>query len=186
MKKESILERYFIAIIPPSPILEEALALKNYFKEKYNSKASLNSPPHITLHMPFQWKAEKENLLIERISSFAQRHNAFEISLLDFGSFEPRVIFIDVVKNGVLEKLQKELQLFCKKELNLFNANHKENAYHPHVTLAFRDLRKSEFAKAWEEFREKKFKATFSTTSIVLLKHDGARWQIFFEANLRS
>ena len=45
---------YFIAIVPPSPIYEEAFEQKVYFKTKYNSKASLNSPPHITLHMPFK------------------------------------------------------------------------------------------------------------------------------------
>ena len=61
IKKEAL---YFLAIIPPSPLYEEALELKNYFKENYQSKASLNSPPHITLHMPFQWKQEKEEDLV--------------------------------------------------------------------------------------------------------------------------
>ena len=49
-------KQYFVALIPPSPVYEEAQALKEYFREKYNSKAALNSPPHITLHMPFFWK----------------------------------------------------------------------------------------------------------------------------------
>lgn len=161
------------------------MKLKSYFKEKYNSKASLNSPPHITLHMPFEWKEKKESILIERLASFAQQQNSFEISLLNFGSFEPRVIFIDVVKSEALEKIQKELQGFCKKELNLFNANYKDHAYHPHLTLAFRDLGKPEFVNAWEEFSEKKFNATFSVNSIVLLKHDGKQWQIFSEFNFK-
>ena len=51
---------YFIAIVPPSPIYDEALEQKEYFKAKYNSKASLNSPPHITLHMPFRWSEKEE------------------------------------------------------------------------------------------------------------------------------
>lgn len=63
--------RYFIAIIPPSPIESDVLALKNFFKEKYNSKASLNSPPHITLHMPFLWKEKKEEELNDALRSFA-------------------------------------------------------------------------------------------------------------------
>lgn len=165
--------------------MEEVSELKNYFKEKYKSKASLNSPPHITLHMPFQWKEKKEDLLIEKLSSFAQSQPVFEISLSNFGCFEPRVIFIDVIKNANLELLQKNLQRFCKREFNLFNANYKEHAFHPHVTLAFRDLKKSEFLKAWEEFREKKFQATFPVTSLILLKHDGSQWQIFQESNLQ-
>ena len=178
MKQEAATERYFIAIIPPSPILEEAMELKNYFKEKYKSKASLNSPPHITLHMPFEWAAEMENGLVKQISSFARQQNAFAISLLNFGAFEPRVIFIGVVKNEPLERLQHELEDFCKRELNVFNANDNEHAYHPHLTLAFRDLGKSEFVKAWEEFREKNFEETFRVESIALLKHDGKRWNV--------
>jgi 2'-5' RNA ligase len=55
---------YFIAIIPPQPVFEETWQLKNHFKEHYQSKASLNSPPHITLHMPFEWKVEKEEMLV--------------------------------------------------------------------------------------------------------------------------
>jgi 2'-5' RNA ligase len=177
LKEPTAEQLYFIAIIPPSPMLEEAMELKRYFQEKYKSKASLNSPPHITLHMPFRWREEKEDTLMEKMFSFAQSQNSFEISLLNFGSFESRVIFIDVVKSEALEKLQKALQRLCKKELNLFNANYKEHEYHPHLTLAFRDLRKSEFFKAWAEFNEKKFSATFSVNSIALLKHDGERWQ---------
>jgi len=185
LEKETTKQLYFIAIIPPSPILEEAMELKNYFNDQYKSKASLNSPPHITLHMPFQWKEENENILIERLSSFTQTQNACEVTLLNFGYFKPGVIFIDIVRNENLDSIQKNLQRFCKKELNLFNATYKEGAFHPHVTLAFRDLKKSEFVKAWDEFREKKFNATFQVRSIVLLKHDGKRWQIFYEFNLK-
>jgi 2'-5' RNA ligase len=169
---------YFIAIIPPSPTLEEAQELKNYFQEKYNSKAALNSPPHITLHMPFEWKEEKEAQLIEKISCFANTQVSFDLKLSNFNCFEPRVIFIDVIKNEKLELLQKNLHRFCKKELNLFNANYKEHAFHPHLTLAFRDLKKPEFVKAWIEFKERKFEATFAVNALTLLKHDGKKWNV--------
>ena len=61
-------QQYFIAIIPPSPIYEEALRLKEYFRDTYNSKASLNSPPHLTLHMPFRMKERKEAELVEKLA----------------------------------------------------------------------------------------------------------------------
>lgn len=179
LEKETTKQLYFIAIIPPSPVLEEAMELKNYFNEKYKSKASLNSPPHITLHMPFQWKEEKENLLIEKISAFAKPFHSFELNFLNFNCFPPRVIYIDVEKNDALIILQKDLQRFCKIELNLFNANYKEHAFHPHVTLAFRDLKKQDFVAAWEEFKERKFERTCKVISISLLKHDGKKWNVF-------
>ncbi len=182
---------YFIAIIPPEPIYGEALALKHHFKDQYNSKAALNSPPHITLHMPFAWKESKEVDLINSLETFAAQQSAFKIQLNNFAAFEPRVIFIDVIKDDKLEALQKQLKRFCKTALNIFNADYKDLAYHPHITLAFRDLKKPEFYKAWEEFKQKKFEASFFEASfsvevITLLKHDGNEWQVFKQLALKN
>jgi 2'-5' RNA ligase len=172
---------YFLAIIPPSPLYEEALGFKNYFKENYHSKASLNSPPHITLHMPFQWKEEKEEELVQTFAEFKPTVKSFDLKLSGFGSFPPRVIFIDVEKNERLEKLHKELHLHCKKELNIFNASYKDKGFLPHLTLAFRDLKKPLFTKAWEEFEKKAYSNTFQVDKFVLLKHNGKVWEIFKE-----
>lgn len=170
-------KQYFLAIIPPSPVYEEALELKNYFKTRYNSKASLNSPPHITLHMPFRWREDKESELIDTLNEFESGLRPFDLQLLNFNSFPPRVIFIDVVANEHLNSLQKKLLRFCKKELNLFNADYKDQPFHPHLTLAFRDLKKSIFTEAWEEFGAKTFSAAFRIEEFTLLKHNGKVWQ---------
>lgn len=184
MIEKKIEQRYFIAIIPPEQVYSEALQLKHYFNDRYYSKAALNSPPHITLHMPFVWKENKEAELITCLEAFAKSQRSFEVRLNNYSAFEPRVIFIDVMKDERLALLQKQLKRFCKVELNLFNADYKEFAFHPHITLAFRDLKKAEFYKAWEEFKEKKFEATFAVNSIVLLKHDGKEWKVFKSLSL--
>lgn len=175
---------YFIAIIPPEPVYTEAWQLKHHFKDRYNSKASLNSPPHITLHMPFKWKAVREHELIDRLAEFTATQPSLHITLRNFSAFEPRVIFIDVVKHDDLIAVQKNLKRFCKVELNLFNADYKDLPFYPHLTLAFRDLKKAEFYKAWDEFRDKKVEATFRVDSIVLLKHDEKEWKEFNSLSL--
>jgi 2'-5' RNA ligase len=172
---------YFIAIIPPSPIYEEALGLKNHFKEKYQSKASLNSPPHITLHMPFQWKEDKEDELLSTFEKLSPVVKPFKLKLSGFGSFPPRVLFIDVDKNESLVNLHQNIHQQCKRELNVFNANYKDKAFHPHLTLAFRDLKKPMYAKAWEEFEHKDFNTEFSVDKFALLKHNGKVWEIYKE-----
>ena len=177
---------YFIALIPPSPIYDEALEQKLYFKENYNCKASLNSPPHITLHMPFRWKEHKEEELALRLETFMKKFDPIKVCLDNYSSFPPRVIFINVVKTEALEQLQNGILRFCKKELNLFNANYKEQPFHPHVTLAFRDLKKPNYKKAWEEFESREYKAEFIADRIALLKHNGKVWQVFKEFNLES
>jgi len=177
--REEKLKQYFIALVPPSPIYDDAWRLKNYFREQYNSKASLNSPPHITLHMPFRWKEEKEAELVDALQEFTRGREEFKLQLHNFGAFSPRVIFIDIIANELLIQLYKDLHRFCKRELNLFNAAYKDQSFHPHLTLAFRDLKKPVFFKAWEEFQARTFAANFNVEKIVLLKHNGKIWETF-------
>ena len=176
---------YFIAIVPPTPIYNEALEQKEYFKEHYNSRASLNSPPHITLHMPFRWKEKEEKELEEQLQQFSQGNPQVAIKLDNFSSFPPRVIFINVVMSQELENLQKNLQRFCKRVLNLFNANYKELPFHPHLTVAFRDLKKPNYQRAWEEFQQKNFQAEFIADKVALLKHNGRVWKVHQEFKLQ-
>ena len=105
-------KQYFIALIPPSPVYEEALALKEYFKEKYNSKAALNSPPHITLHMPFLWNEDKEKKLLTKLHEFARQYDPIKVCLDNFSSFPPRVIFMNVTESDALNELQRRLHRF--------------------------------------------------------------------------
>jgi 2'-5' RNA ligase len=170
---------YFIALVPPSPIYEEIITLKEYCKEHYHSKASLKSPPHITLHMPFEWKEKKEEKLVQSLQQFSDGHTAFTIQLDNFSSFPPRVIFINVVMSECLTQLQQQLHRHCKKNLNLFNAQYQDLPFHPHLTIAFRDLKKSQYELAWDEFKSRKFSAEFVVDKITLLKHTGRGWKVY-------
>ncbi len=169
---------YFVAIVPPSPVLEEGQELKEYFKERYQSKASLNSPPHITLHMPFKWRDLKKEKLIAVLEQLADGHSPFKIELKGFGAFTPRVIYIGVEQKPALMNLQKDVQAYFQRQLKLMNANHKQKAFHPHITLAFRDLRKVAFYEAWQEFKERQYQREIMVEEIVLFKHDGKRWLV--------
>ena len=186
LKKEKVEKLYFVAIVPPSPIYEEAFEQKVYFKTKYNSKASLNSPPHITLHMPFKWVEKNEDEIVSQLTTFAHENSSVAVKLNGFSSFPPRVIFINVEITPELERLQKNLTRYFKRQLNLFNANYKELPFHPHLTLAFRDLKKPNYQKAWEEFVSKNYQATFLASKIALLKHSGSVWEIFQEFDLQE
>lgn len=176
--------QYFIAIVPPSPVYEEASKLKVYFRDVYKSKASLNSPPHVTLHMPFRWKEKKEEELIDKLSLFAGSQHGFNLHLRNFSCFSPKVIFIDVETNPELDRLQQQLHQYCKVHLDLYNARYKEQPFYPHITLAFRDLKKPNFEKAWEEFKDREFRADFHVETITLLKHTGRLWQAFRDFSL--
>ncbi len=176
--KEGV-SRYFLAIIPPEPLASEITAVKQEFVEKYNSKGSLRSPAHITLHMPFQWKEAKEARLLEVLAQ-TTNFNSFKVHLNGFGAFEPKTIFIRPEHSSELEAMNKALLLTTKRELKLLHSVHK-NGYHPHLTVAFRDLKKHAFYEAWPIFEKRVFKATFEVNSFWLLKHNGKLWEAYKE-----
>ncbi len=172
--------KYFIALIPPEPIFSETEKIKLEVSQKYANKSALRSPSHVTLHMPFEIKEEKTESLIQKLSEF-KFSSPFDVHLKNFGGFEPKVIFIDVMKNNTLSSLQKELVFHIKSNLNIFNQYEDKRAFHPHLTIAFRDLKKENFYLLFEEYRSKNFEAKFSVKSFFILKHDGKRWDSFKE-----
>jgi len=155
-------------------------SIKQEISRNYNNKSALRSPAHITLHMPFEIKSGKEDLMISTLSAF-RFSIPFQVQLNNFSCFEPKVIFIDVVPNDPLITLQKELVYHVKSNLNIFNQYDDKRAYHPHITIAFRDLKKSDFYLANEEYKTKVFQAEFKVNSFFLLKHTGKIWLPFKE-----
>ena len=169
-------QKYFIAIIPPEPVFSQIELIKKQVSEAYDNKSALRAPAHITLHMPFEWLEQKEEVLVQKLSEF-KFGQAFEIQLKNYSCFEPKVLFIDVLKNPDLNSLQKELVQHVKLNFNIFNQADDLRPYHPHVTIAFRDLKKSLFYKAWEEYKDKAFSAVFNADAFYLLKNTGNAWQ---------
>ncbi|MBO3698817.1 2'-5' RNA ligase family protein [Roseivirga sp. E12] len=171
--------KYFLAIIPSEPVQSQVQEIKEYFRDTYGSKGALRSPAHITLHMPFRWKEKKEGKLFDLLAQ-ATKESKFELELNGYGAFSPKTMFIKNQQSQELIDFQKRLADFAKRHMNLFNATH-NRGYHPHMTVAFRDLKKDAFLEAWDEFKEKDFNERLIVDSFWLLKHDGTRWNAYKE-----
>ena len=186
MKNSNEANLYFIAIIPPEPILGECQRHKDYFFEKYNSKASLNSPPHVTLHMPFKLKEAKEGQLIDIMREALSHQSSFVLRLDGYDHFHQRVIYVRVDDSEPLTGLFLEIRKMMKLNFNIFNADYKNRGFNPHITLAFRDLKRESFKEAWPEFEKSVYKKSFEVQSLALLKHDGSQWQLLSEFQVGS
>lgn len=176
---------YFVAIIPPSPLREEIQELKKYVSSKYNSHHSLKAPPHITLLAPFNFTG-KQKQLSAKLESYCSIFSPVEISLKNYSNFGSRVLFIDVIENQELNSLQKELETKARADQETFNYNYDVRDFNPHITMAFRDLSKSDFNRAWKEFKNKEFEAEFVAEQISLLMHDGEKWEVTGEFKLQG
>jgi 2'-5' RNA ligase len=176
MDKSSSL--YFIALLPPQEIQDYANEVKQYFSDRYNSHHAQKSPPHITLQAPFEWNREAVEVLEQSLSNFASTHASIPITLSGFSAFEPRVIYINVVRTPELLSLQADLMNYVMQQLGIVDPISKQRPFAPHMTVAFKDLTKQNFKAAWPEFQNKSVQFEFIAQHLTLLMHEGGRWNI--------
>jgi 2'-5' RNA ligase len=169
--------KYFIAIVPEGIVQLEATALKNLMKDKFSLKYALKSQAHITLKMPFTWNENKEDGLGTKLGGFFSTLQSFEIILKGFDKFGRRVIFIKVRKNQYLTDIQLLLSKFCKTDLKLVEEL-SDRAYHPHMTIAFKDIKPKLFEEYWAFIKSQKFDETYMVNDIALLKRVEGRWEV--------
>lgn len=168
--------KYFIAIVVPEPLFSQIEHIKQELFQQHGLKGAFRSPAHITLHRPFEWKEEKEEHLVQTLQKF-KPGGRFELHLRNFGCFEPRVIFVDVAASEPLNTLYNDLTRFVKRELKVYNEAEDKRGFYPHVTIAFRDLKKPLFYTLKERFSKEKLEETFSCKTWSLLKL-GTKWEV--------
>lgn len=166
---------YFIAAVPPSPLQDSIEQVKQLAAERFHSSRALNAPAHITLVSPFRLSDEEEQRMGETLAQVAYEHAPFEVELKDYAFFEPRVVFINVMPNEALDRLRTDLWKHLEAQ-GFVQSQSFTTEYHPHITVAFRDLSPQQFALAKEYFAAQQLEATFQVADLCLLKHHGQKW----------
>jgi 2'-5' RNA ligase len=168
---------YLIALLPDEALRGDIKGLKEEMKSRYGASHALKSPAHITLQMPFRWAVSAELSLIRALEEFARTQEPFGIDLSGFDCFAPRVLFVKVTPHLPIVSLQARLREQLEQKLG-FPPGKEGTPFHPHMTIATRDLSEACFQKAWEEFSERKFRASFTADRLYLLRHTGKAWDI--------
>ncbi|KAB8334012.1 2'-5' RNA ligase family protein [Scytonema tolypothrichoides VB-61278] len=177
---------YFIAFLPPQDIQDYANQIKQYFADKYASRHAQKSPPHITLQPPFKWADAEVLRLEECLKDFASDRESVPITLSGFGTFAPRVIYINVVRSLELMTLYSDLIAYLESNLRIVDKVGKTRPFAPHMTVAFRDLSRQNFKAAWSEFEKQQLHFEFTASDLKLLLHDGKRWNVKSEFPLQK
>jgi 2'-5' RNA ligase len=168
---------YFIAIVAPANVNEQVLKWKHYMRDHFGCSVALRSPAHVTLIPPFWMKEGLEQEMANDLAAFAAQQSAFPVALKDFDAFKPKVIFVHVVANPALEALKTSLEDFLLSKRK-YPVKKESRPFHPHVTIANRDLRKKDFPPAFEHFSRTAYEVEFLAGGISLLKHDGNQWVV--------
>lgn len=168
---------YFVAVLAAEPAQSEVRRFMHDLHERFGTKAALKSPAHITLVPPFDFLPANENLLSEGLKMVAENLSSLHIQLNGFDSFPKQTIFVRVEEETQLQDLQKKAKsVFQKMPGNKSRPD--TRPFHPHMTIGNRDWQEDDFDTAWNEYRDKLYKADFIAEKIHLLRLESGKWEI--------
>ena len=181
MQDVLFMKLYFVALVLPEERNAEIKHFKNLMLEKWGCKVGLKSPAHITLIPPFWMDETKEENFCKDIDALSKDIESFSISTNHFSAFKPRTIFIEPVLTAPLKALKQATDMFCKTHTQ-YGAKADARPFHPHITIATRDLHKRAFAEAWLYFEHKKYAVQFEATGLGILRHNARDWDVIHTA----
>lgn len=179
------MQMYFIAIVLPQVLNEKILLYKNFMLEKFQCKVGLKSPAHITIVPPFWMEEEKEAALLTTVDSISKEVRSFEVATDNFSAFQPRTIFIATMPNERLNEVKTLSDNFFKQQPD-YKIKIDNRPFHPHITIATRDLHKKNFYEAWAIFENKVFKEEWIATGISVLKHNKKNWDVVHTSQFKN
>ena len=172
------MQMYFIAVVLPRLLDEKILQYKKSMAEKYGCKVGLKSPAHITIVPPFWTEPGKEEQLINDVRAISASFGNFTVTTDNFSAFKPRTLFVAVKDSEELKALKQAADNFF--QTKDYKIKIENRPFHPHITIATRDLHKKDFAEAWPYFETKEFQEEFDVAGLSLLKHNGRTWDVVY------
>lgn len=172
------MQLYFFALLLPEALNAQILPVKEGLWDRFGCRVGLRSPAHITLVPPFRMHPTLEENLQADAEAFARGRAPISLRAAGFATFGKRTLFIDVQPNESLQQLKRDCDSW-------FSAHHRygmsfdRRPFHPHITLATRDLPANAFADAWAYVNTFRFDESWTADAVTLLKHRGQGWDQF-------
>lgn len=179
------MQMYYLAIVLPQQLNQKVLEWKNYMLRHFGCEVALKSPAHITLMPPFRIKEEKENDLIADMNQLAGGIQTFTITTDNFSSFAPRTLFIAVKHTARLAHAKKATDDFFR-ERSAYPMKLETRPYHPHITIANRDLHKKDFDEAWSRLEQEQFEEEWIADGISLLRLGQKKWDVIHTSQFKN
>lgn len=182
-------ELYYVAIIPPAGLYEQVDFIRKKLSEYFGFKAALKSPPHITLVAPVHLGIEEVEELTLGIEMLLEKERAFSLKLGEVSWFGFNTVFLSLHQNDDLKRLE-ELHKKATNMLPTRLTGKRDQKFHPHMTLANRDVEKHqkvevvEVLALYKNSLDKIFANESIYKNICIFKHNGKTWEVHKEYNL--
>jgi len=169
-------QRFFVALIPPDPWFSFFENIKKELEQRFGLRAAQRSPAHITIHRPFVWKIEKKEFLIKSFLRFS--FQSFTCRMNGYDVFEKnRVLYARPESNEELHLLYRQFADFAALQWNITTEKKHNRPFHPHITLAFRDVKPDVFNQLKEIFSRRELLADIPFSSLYLLEWKSGKWE---------
>jgi 2'-5' RNA ligase len=172
---------YYAALLLPEELNRIILPLKEWMRDRFDCSVGLKSPAHLTLLPPFWMDPSLEEDLRSDMNAFSATQKSFPVCSNDFSAFRPRTLFIDVVVDEPLKALKHACDDWFRPRTQ-YGIKLESRPFHPHITIATRDLSKAAFAEAWSHFEAKTFRECWQVDAVSILKHNGRGWDVWHAA----
>ena len=175
-------ELKLIAIVLPEPLFSFVRSQQNLIASKWGSRHALRSPPHITIIPPIL-PDDEQLIQIQKIADrIASTLPAFHLTVTGYGAFKPRVIFLKPEPSDTLQSLHEHWRTRLKEDIPGIIDKYPDREYHPHITLAHRDVDKDQFRSIWEYYSKLciDISVTISQFCILTNTTDGWTPQTFY------
>ncbi|SHG36721.1 2'-5' RNA ligase [Cnuella takakiae] len=168
---------YYIAHVLPPELDTPIQRIKEDLHQRFGCAVGLKSPAHITLLPPFWLAPDKEPLLRSDLKQLAARIAPFPLHTKGFDSFGKRTFFVALEDSAALQQLKVQADdLFTGNPA--FGLKKEVRPFHPHVTLATRDIKPSDFVAAWNLYQDQQLVDTWQANTVSLLRHNGRKWDV--------
>lgn len=165
---------FFWALIPEAESRKVFQTLKEGWAATYRSYRSLNSPPHITLIPPIRMQEQEYQIFQDQLAEKVSALPPISLRFHRFGKFGTRVIYL---KPEPSERLQNIFSI-CASVYNASGRELKYDAFLPHMTLVFKDLKKAQFERAWKRWGEERVAYQTTIQHLSALKYVDKKWSI--------
>jgi 2'-5' RNA ligase len=176
---------YFTALVLPDELNAEIAVFKQRMLNDFGCRISLRSPAHITLLPPFRMDAPDETALVEALDTCCALLAPFRVETAGFGAFPPRTLFIEPVLTADLKTVRNAMADFAR-AYPTFGAVADARPFHPHITIATRDLTREAFEAAWANWGALPFVRRWEATGVETLRMGQKKWEVIHTSPFRS
>lgn len=171
---------FLVALLPDRETQTLVRQIQQALADDFGVVAALRSPPHITLIPPFAATDRDIEILKDKLWKLFREQQPVSYSINGFGHFDDHVIYVQPIQNEQVSEIQQRIAQLFRTDLHWLKTK-LDGPFHPHITLAYRDMKPELFPSIWATVAQQEFVSNEMVQSVFVLRHDGQRWRVFTE-----